>query len=92
MVNCNVLNDVSKCYYVAEMDEINIISYHISISLVRHNTIYRRWTGLVRENIYLYDVNVSTCLVVAYEDYNCFGDSSLFRAVEGFKMEQKSTD
>jgi hypothetical protein len=29
MVNCNVLNDVSKCYYVAEMDEINIISYHI---------------------------------------------------------------
>jgi hypothetical protein len=24
MVNCNVLNDVSKCYYVAEMDEINI--------------------------------------------------------------------
>jgi hypothetical protein len=23
MVNCNVLNDVSKCYYVAEMDEIN---------------------------------------------------------------------
>jgi hypothetical protein len=24
MVNCNVLNDVSKCYYVAEMDEISI--------------------------------------------------------------------
>jgi hypothetical protein len=21
MVSCNVLNDVSKCYYVAEMDE-----------------------------------------------------------------------
>jgi hypothetical protein len=22
MIICNVLNDVSKCYYVAEMDEI----------------------------------------------------------------------
>jgi hypothetical protein len=35
MVNCNVLNDVSKCYNVAEMDEINIISYHIIHYFVR---------------------------------------------------------
>jgi hypothetical protein len=37
MVNCNVLNDVSKCYYVAEMDEINIISYHIILLSVSEN-------------------------------------------------------
>jgi hypothetical protein len=36
MVNCNVLNDVSKCYYVAEMDEINIISYHMEDNNTDH--------------------------------------------------------
>jgi hypothetical protein len=44
--------------------------------------------GLVRENVYLYDVRVSTCLVDAYEDYNCFGEVSFFHHVRGFKMEQ----
>jgi hypothetical protein len=34
--------------------------------------------GLVRENVYLYDVQVSTCLGDAYEDYSCFGDVSSF--------------
>jgi hypothetical protein len=34
--------------------------------------------GLVRENVYLYDVQVSACLVDAYEDYNCFGEISFF--------------
>jgi hypothetical protein len=42
------------------------------------NAIYRGWTGLVRENIYLYIVPVSTCLFDAYEDYNCFGEVSFF--------------
>jgi hypothetical protein len=42
------------------------------------NAIYRGWTGLVRENVYLYDEQVSTCLidVHVYEDYNCFGEVS----------------
>jgi hypothetical protein len=31
-------------------------------------------------------VQVSTCLVDEYEDYNCFGEVS----VEGFKMEQRA--
>jgi hypothetical protein len=32
----------------------------------------------IRENVYLYDVQVSTCLVEAYENYNCFGEVSFF--------------
>jgi hypothetical protein len=40
------------------------------------NSIYREWTGIVKEEVYLYDVKVSTCLVEAYEDYNCFGEVS----------------
>jgi hypothetical protein len=32
----------------------------------------------------------STCLVDAYEDYNCFGEVSFFRRVECFKMEQRA--
>jgi hypothetical protein len=43
---------------------------------------------LVRENVYLYDVQVSTCLVDAYEDYDCF---EVFCHVRGFKMKQRST-
>jgi hypothetical protein len=38
--------------------------------------IYRRWTGIVRENIYLYDMQVATCLVDAYEDCSCIGGVS----------------
>jgi hypothetical protein len=34
--------------------------------------------GLGRENINLYDVQVSTCLVDAYEDYNCFGEVTFY--------------
>jgi hypothetical protein len=34
--------------------------------------------GLVRENIYLYNVQVSTCLVDVYEDCICFGEVSFF--------------
>jgi hypothetical protein len=52
--------------------------------------IYRGWTRLVRENVYLYDMQVSTCLVYAYEDYSCFGEVSFFRRVEGFKMERRA--
>jgi lipoate-protein ligase A len=33
-------------------------------------------------------VQVSTCLVIAYENYNCFGEVSFFCHIEGFKMEQ----
>jgi hypothetical protein len=46
--------------------------------------------GLVRENVYLYDVQISTCLVNAYEDYNCFGEVKFFCHVKGFKMEQRA--
>jgi hypothetical protein len=34
--------------------------------------------GLVRENVYLYDVQVSTSLVDACEDYNSFGEVGFF--------------
>jgi hypothetical protein len=34
--------------------------------------------GIVRENVCLYSVQVSTCLAVAYEDYSCFGEVSFF--------------
>jgi hypothetical protein len=33
---------------------------------------------IVREKVYLYDVQVSTCLVNAYGDYNCFGEIRFF--------------
>jgi hypothetical protein len=33
---------------------------------------------LVRKNVCLYDVEVSTCLVDAYEDYSCFSEVSVF--------------
>jgi hypothetical protein len=36
-------------------------------------------------------MQVSTCLVDAYEDYNCFGEVCFFRRIEGFKIEQSST-
>jgi hypothetical protein len=37
------------------------------------------WFGdLVRGNIYLYDVQIATCLVYAYENYNCFGEVIFF--------------
>jgi hypothetical protein len=32
----------------------------------------------IRDSVYLYDVQVSTCLVDAYEEYNCFGEVSFF--------------
>jgi hypothetical protein len=41
------------------------------------NVIYQGWRGLVREYVYLYDVQVSTSLVDSYKDYNCFGKVSL---------------
>jgi hypothetical protein len=40
--------------------------------------IYRGRTGKVGENVYLYDVPVSTCLAHAYEDYICLGEVSFF--------------
>jgi hypothetical protein len=42
------------------------------------NAIYWEWTGLVSENVNLYNLNVSPCLVDAYEDYSCFGEVSFF--------------
>jgi hypothetical protein len=55
------------------------------------DVIYWGWTGLARENISLYDVNVSACLVDAYGDYSCFGEISFFvmlkvSATETFEM------
>jgi hypothetical protein len=35
-------------------------------------------------------VQISTCLVDAYEDYNCVGEVSFFRHVGGFEMEQRA--
>jgi hypothetical protein len=40
------------------------------------NSIYWECTGLVTENVYLYYVKFSTCLVDAYEGYSCFGEVS----------------
>jgi hypothetical protein len=45
--------------------------------------------GLVTENIYLYDVKLSSCFINAY-DYNCFGEVCSSHRVEGFKMEQRA--
>jgi hypothetical protein len=44
----------------------------------------------VRENVYFYGVQVSTCLVDAHEDYNCFGEVSFPCHVKGFKMEKRA--
>jgi hypothetical protein len=46
--------------------------------------------GIAQENVYLYDVQVSTCLVDPYEDYNCFGEVSFFFCFKGFKMKQRA--
>jgi hypothetical protein len=34
--------------------------------------------GIVREKVYLYDAEVLTCSVDAYEDYSYFGEVSSF--------------
>jgi hypothetical protein len=49
------------------------------------NDIYRWWTGLFRETVYLYDVQVSTSFVDAYEEYNYF-----YEVLWTFKMEEKA--
>jgi NADH:ubiquinone oxidoreductase subunit C len=46
--------------------------------------------GLVREIVYLYDVQVSTCLVDSYGNYNCFGEDSFFYHSKSFKVEQRA--
>jgi hypothetical protein len=35
-------------------------------------------------------VQVSICVVDAYEDYSCFGEVSFFFCVEGFKTEERA--
>jgi hypothetical protein len=62
MVNCNVLNDVSKCYYVAEMDEINIISYHI-ISSGRNCAHLHPYLSLLKNLLVL--IYPSICMIDA---------------------------
>jgi hypothetical protein len=54
------------------------------------NAIYRGWTGLARERLFMY-VQVSTCLVEAYDDYSCFGEVSFFvvSKVSKWKEEQR---
>jgi hypothetical protein len=42
------------------------------------NAVYRGRTGLLRENVHLYDVQISACLVYAHEDYNCFAEVYFF--------------
>jgi hypothetical protein len=44
--------------------------------------------GLVGENVYLHDVQVSTCLIDAYEDYNCFSNVSFL--CRRFQNEQRA--
>jgi hypothetical protein len=52
----------------------------------------RHLSGMnIRENVYLYDMQVSTCLVGAYEDYNCFGEVGFF-VVSRFQNWTKSSD
>jgi hypothetical protein len=55
------------------------------------NAIYQGPIGLVRENVYLYDVQVSTPLADAYEDYNCFNEVSFF-VCQRFQNGTKSSD
>jgi hypothetical protein len=48
------------------------------------NAIYLGQMALVRDNVYLYDVQVSSCLVDAYKDYNCFDEVS-FSSSQSFQ-------
>lgn len=43
-------------------------------------------------NVYLYDVQVSACLVAACEDYGCFGEVSfsVVSKVSEWKMNRKA--
>jgi hypothetical protein len=41
---------------------------------------------LVRENIYLCEVQVSFCLIDAHEDYNCFGKVGFFVVSNASKL------
>jgi hypothetical protein len=45
--------------------------------------------GLVRQNVYLYDMQVSTCLVDAYEDYNFYVEVSFFIVSKVLKWEKE---
>jgi hypothetical protein len=57
------------------------------------NDIYRGRSELRvdRENVYLYDMQVSVCLVGTYGDYNCFGEVS-FSVVSKVQNGSKSSD
>jgi hypothetical protein len=46
--------------------------------------------GRVRENVYLHEMQVSSSLVDAYEDYNCFGEVSFFVILKVSEMEQRA--
>jgi hypothetical protein len=45
--------------------------------------------ALVRENVYLCDVEVSTSLIDVYEDYNYVVEVSCFFVSKASKLEQK---
>jgi hypothetical protein len=55
-----------------------IIIIIIIIIINTTNAIHQGSTGIVRESVCLYDVQGSTCLVDAFEDYNWFGEVSFF--------------
>jgi hypothetical protein len=44
---------------------------------------------IVKENVYVYDVQVVTRLIDAYEEYSCLGEGS-FVNFRGIKMEQSA--
>jgi hypothetical protein len=76
---------VTRCFLVTNLtlkswaaSIFTPLPFEVQIANTTADAIYRGWTGLLREEVYLYDVQVSTCLVDAYEDYICFGEVSFF--------------
>jgi hypothetical protein len=67
---------ISRLFYVVHSVTIKLPNWRLYSNIT--NAIYRGRSGLVRENVYLHDVQISTSLVDAYEDYNCFGEVSFF--------------
>jgi hypothetical protein len=76
-------------------DAVSVESYSVTIKFPNWrcynnatNAIYWRWMGLVKENFYLCDVQVSTYLVDRNEVYNSFREvnfSSYWRFQNGTK-------
>jgi hypothetical protein len=70
---------------------VKLLNWHYCSNTT--NASYWGLMGLVREKIYLYDVKISTCLVDANEDYNCFGKLQVaFSSCWRFQNDMESRD